>query len=157
MSTIKIRKVTIEDVKPLMPLIAQLGYPTTEESLIARIALYQLGFSDIAWVALSDDKVIGCIAMHLYDLFHSTERYARIVSLIIDEPFRRHGIGRSLIARAEKYAIKKNCAVLELSSSLKRYKHGSLDFYTSMGYTNDGEFEAHYLRKFLKPKEGPML
>ncbi len=158
MMNIKIRKVAMSDVKCLSPLITQLGYPTTEENLIARIALYQHSDTDRAWIALDDaQNIVGCIAVHCYDLFHSTERYGRIVSLVVQQSLRRMGIGRRLIARAEYYASQKNCSALELSCSLKRTKLGSQDFYDSLGYKNDGEYETSYLRKYLKLKEGPLL
>ncbi len=150
----KIRKVTLCDVKALLPLISQLGYPISEEQLIARLALYQ-GYNDAAWVGLIDDKIIGSIAVHVYDLFHCTERYGKIVSLVVDKPYRRLGYGKQLLAYAERYAKEKSCCVLELTSSLKRLKYGSHDFYDSHGYKNDGEYESRYFRKFLKPKEGP--
>ncbi len=153
---IKIRKVALCDVKTLLPLISQLGYPISEEQLIARLALYQ-GYNDAAWVALLDDKMIGTIAVHVYDLFHCTERYARIVSLVVDLPYRRLGIGKQLLSYAERYALEKGCSALELTSSLKRLKYGSHDFYDSHGYQNDGEYESRYFRKFLKPKEGPYV
>lgn len=153
---IKIRKVALCDVKALLPLISQLGYPISEEQLIARLALYQ-GYNDAAWVALLDDKMIGTIAVHVYDLFHCTERYARIVSLVVDLPYRRLGIGKQLLDYAERYAMEKGCSALELTSSLKRLKYGSHDFYDSHGYQNHGEYESRYFRKFLKPKEGPYV
>ena len=104
------------DARALLPLVNQLGYPTTEENLIARIALYQQSPFDRSWIAIQNEQIIGCIALHLYDLFHSTERYARIVSLIVRDTHRRQGIGKKLIARAERYALRKNC------SSLEKYK-----------------------------------
>lgn len=153
---IKIRKVALCDVKALLPLISQLGYPISEEQLIARLALYQ-GYNDAAWVALLDDKIIGSVAIHVYDLFHCTERYARIVSLVVDQPYRRLGVGKQLLEYAERYAMEKGCSALELTSSLKRLKYGSHDFYDSHGYKNNGEYESRYFRKFLKPKEGPYV
>lgn len=153
----KIRKISMPDAKALLPLIEQLGYITTEENLIARIALYQHSPNDCAWIAIQNDTIIGCIALHFYDLFHSTERYARITSLVVKDTHRRRGIGRRLIARAERYALQKNCSTLELSSSLKRSKLGTHDFYAKLGYTNDGEYETSYLRKFLRSKEGPLF
>lgn len=153
----KIRKIAMSDVKLLLPLIQQLGYTTTEENLVARIALYQHSEHDRAWIAIQNEEIIGCVAVHFYDLFHSTERYARILSLVVKDTHRRRGIGKRLIARAERYAIQKNCSALELSSSMKRIKLGTHDFYAKLGYTNDGEYETSYLRKFLRSKEGPLL
>lgn len=153
---IKIRKVALCDVKALLPLISQLGYPISEEELIARLALYQ-GYNDAAWVALLEDKIIGSVAVHVYDLFHCTERYGRIVSLVVDQPYRRLGVGKQLLEYAERYAMEKGCSALELTSSLKRLKYGSHDFYDSHGYKNNGEYESRYFRKFLKPKEGPYV
>lgn len=145
------------DAKDLLPLVNQLGYPTTEENLIARIALYQQSLQDQSWIAIEDGEIIGCIALHIYDLFHSTERYARIISLIVKDTHRRQGIGKRLLRKAERYAISQNCSMLELSSSLKRTKQGTHHFYEALGYKNEGEYETHYLRKYLRPKEGPLL
>lgn len=155
--TITLRRISLCDVEALLPLVEQLGYPTSPENLTARIALYQMSTNDIAWVAAKGDEIIGSVALHIYDLFHSTERYARIVSMIVKETYRRQGIGKLLIQKAESYAKKVNCSTLELSSSLKRFKHGAHAFYESLGYTNDGEYETLYLRKFLRPKEGPLF
>jgi GNAT superfamily N-acetyltransferase len=154
---IKIRKITMGDARDLLPLVNQLGYPTTEENLIARIALYQQSMFDRAWVAIENGHVMGFIALHVYDLFHSTERYARIVSLIVRDTHRRQGIGRRLILKAERYASTQNCSSLELSSSHKRIKQGTDHFYEALGYKNEGEYASNYLRKFLRPKEGPLL
>lgn len=154
---IKIRRVTMADARALVPLVNQLGYPTTEENLIARIAHYQHSQNDLAWIAVQDDEIVGCIALHLYDLFHSTERYARIVSLIVRDTHRRNGIGKRLLHKAERYAFSRHCSMLELSSSLKRIKLGTHHFYEAQGYKNEGEYETNYLRKFLRPKEGPLL
>jgi len=154
---IKIRKVALCDVKSLLPLISQLGYPIKEEDLIARIALYQHSINDYAWVALDEEEIIGCVALHLFDFFHSTERYARIVSLVIKDPYRGKGVGSRLIARAERFAKEKGCSTLEVTSSLKRAKLGVHTFYAHRGYANEGVAETRYLRKFLKPKEGPSL
>lgn len=153
-----IRTVMLSDAKFLLPLIAQLGYAIPEESLIARIALYQLGLNDIAWVVTTQEGgIIGCIAVHLYDLFHCNERYARIVSIAVKEEYRRQGVGNLLIKHAEKYAQKKHCIALELTSSLKREKMGVHSFYENLGYHNEGEYKTAYFRKFLKPKTGPQL
>lgn len=154
---IKIRRVTMADARELLPLVNQLGYPTTEENLIARIALYQHSPCDRSWIAIEDDHIVGCIALHLYDLFHCTERFARIVSLIVRDTHRRQGIGKRLLRKAELYARSQNCTTLELSSSLKRIKLGTHHFYEALGYKNEGEYQSDYLRKFLRPKEGPLL
>lgn len=156
-TSIKIRRVTMADARELLPLVNQLGYPTTEENLIARIALYHNSQQDRSWIAIEDEHIVGCIAVHLYDLFHSTERYARIMSLIVRDTHRRQGIGKRLLRKAEHYATKQNCSMLELSSSLKRVKLGTHHFYEALGYKNEGEFESNYLRKYLRPKEGPLL
>jgi N-acetylglutamate synthase-like GNAT family acetyltransferase len=155
--TLQIRRVTLCDVPEIAPLIAQMGYPISEEELTARVALYQLGQNNIAWVALNEESIVGCVALHIYDLFHCAERYSRIVSLVVKDTYRRAGIGKKLIEHAEKYAINHNCSTLELSSSLKRLKTGTHAFYDALGYKNEGETESRYLRKFLRPKVGPYL
>jgi N-acetylglutamate synthase-like GNAT family acetyltransferase len=150
----KIRKVTISDVCLLLPLIEQLGDRITEEDLTARLGLYTHSTVDRAWVMEADnEEIVGCIAVHCYDLFHSSDRYARITSLIVKESHRRQGIGRRLVARAEKYALTKNCTALELSSPVKNHQSGSHDFFVALEYRNDGAAEVLYLRKLIEPAE----
>jgi (aminoalkyl)phosphonate N-acetyltransferase len=79
------------------------------------------------------------------------------VSLIVRDTHRRQGIGKRLLRKAELYARCQNCTTLELSSSLKRIKLGTHHFYEALGYNNEGEYKSDYLRKFLRPKEGPLL
>ena len=151
----KLRKVTISDVTALLPLMKQLGYTIAEEDLTARLALYTHSRNDIAWVAVTpDDEILGCIALHKYDLFHSNARYARIVTLIVKDTYRRQGIGTKLIRRAERHAARRNCAALELSCSVKR-RAETQDFYRSEGYISDKEEGSNYFIKHLKPKIGP--
>lgn len=154
---IKLRKVALSDAKALLPLIKELGYDITEESLSARIALYQSSQNDIAWVAARGEEILGCVALHLFDLFHSNERFARIVSLVIKKEHRRQGLGKRLIRKAESVAKKRNCAALELTSNVKRSKHGVPHFYEQLGYSNEGEAASYYFRKYLKPKEIPFI
>lgn len=147
---IKIRKVNISDAKNLLPLIQKLGYTTTEESMIAKIAYYQYSFVDRAWVALDGESIVGCIAIHVHDVFHSTERFGRITTLTIKKSHRRQGIGKKLLNRAERYAALKNCEIIELANT-KKNDQGLKLFYSSMGYNNYNEkVNYYYLRKYLQ-------
>lgn len=154
---IKLRKATLSDARALLPLIKELGYDISEESLSAHIALYQAGQNDIAWVLTKGDEILGCIAVHIFDLFHSHQRYARIVSLVVKNEYRRQGLGKRLVRKAEYFAKQRNCQALELTSSHKREKFGITGFYGGLGYQNEGELGSFYFRKYLQPKEGPFL
>lgn len=150
------RRLQKTDVEELMPLVQQLGYKPSLDYLSAKVALYQ-DEQNKAWVAQIDNDLVGVIAIHFYDVFHINERYARIVTLVIKENYRRHGIGRKLIELAEAEACASDCSALEVTSNLRRFKHGTHDFYTQMGYTNQGDAETRYLRKFLKGKTVPVV
>lgn len=145
------RRLVPSDVQGLMPLVQQLGYKPSLDYLSAKIALYQ-DEQNKAWVAQSGSDLVGIIAIHYYDLFHVNEKYARIVSLVTRDNYRRQGIGRKLLELAEQDARSLECTALEVTSNLRRFKYGTYEFYDNMGYKDHGHPQTRYLRKFLKEK-----
>lgn len=153
---IQYRRLQTSDSVGLMPLVKQLGYQPSLDYLAAKVALYQ-DEQNKGWVALSHEVLIGVIAIHYYDVFHVNEKHARIVSLVINDAYRRQGLGRKLIELAEDDAKALDCTTIEVTSNLRRFKHGTHEFYDSLGYKNEGDAETRYLRKFLKEKALPVV
>jgi hypothetical protein len=69
MSTITIRRANIDDISAMLPLMAQLGYPTTLHELEKRFLIFT-GTSDYGVaVACTDDNIVGLVAWSKSILF----------------------------------------------------------------------------------------
>jgi amino-acid N-acetyltransferase len=98
---LEIRKARMEDIAPLVELIN--GYaargimlPRTEFEMSEHIRDFS--------VAISDDRVLGCGALHFY-----SPAVGEVRSLAVDESAKTHGVGRriveALLAEANEYSL----------------------------------------------------
>ena len=142
-----LRSLKFEDVPSLLPLMEELGYPISLQEMQARTLLYKKDRHKKVFVALLHKKVVGCIALSLMDYFHAKRCSCRIVALIVKKEVRRQKIGSLLLQKAESFAQKRGCSLIELTTGAHRKKMGSHDFYEKMGYHN--KEEKLYLRKHL--------
>lgn len=124
----------------------QLGYQVDIKTLKNNLDHY----NDTVLVAVDGEQVIGCLAYHVLQLFHSAHRHLRIVSLVIDQSHRGRGVGKQLLARAEKLAKKLGCDAVELTSARHRAKTGAHAFYSRQGYERNGK--TSYFRKIIGPE-----
>ena len=62
------------------------------------------------------------------------EAFVVIGGLVVDREYRKRGIGRRLLARAEEWAAQQACSVVRLTSNEKRIEAHA--FYERAGYTN---------------------
>lgn len=142
-----IRMAQIGDIKSLLPLLSQLGYATTLPDLTSRFQSFidQPGYGVV--VAADKDHIAGFIAWSRVMLFVSDKIRFHIEALIIDAAYRRHGLGKRLIAHLENYAQQYPHVVIDLTSNIKRAADGAHDFYKSLGYVNEGNTQKIYLRR----------
>jgi GNAT superfamily N-acetyltransferase len=144
-----IRMATPQDGPALLPLLAQLGYPTT----LAEIEQRLLNFSRLpkhgVAIALSADKIIGWVAWSATHPFITDQMRFRVEGLVIDQHYRRHGIGKQLMHFVETFAQQWQPAMIELTSSVKRAQEGTHAFYQSIGYNNEGQQAKWYARKAI--------
>ena len=62
------------------------------------------------------------------------DAFVVIGGLVVDREYRKQGIGRRLLVRAEEWAAQQGCSLVRLWSNVKRVEaHG---FYERAGYTN---------------------
>ena len=85
---------------------------------------------------------MGFVAFHVIDRFEVDDRFVRIVALVVDPGVRERGIGRLLMADAERVAREEGCAYLEITAGHHRPEARQL--YESLGYEAG---VAAYLRK----------
>jgi predicted N-acetyltransferase YhbS len=130
---ITIRSARPSDAETIAALTRQLGY-TAEPSAVADRLSRMLARTDQQFLVAEDEgKPVGWIHM-LFAEYVEAEAFVVIGGLVVDREYRRQGIGRRLLVRAEEWAAQHGCALVRLSSNVKRVEaHG---FYERAGYTN---------------------
>ncbi len=144
---IVIRNAETKDIDALLPLLEQLGYPTTKELLEQRFArfLSTEGYGIV--VACIKNQVVGFIAFSKSNLFVSDTSRIRIEAIAVDKEFRGQNIGKQLMQFVESHAQKISPVIIDLLSGLRRANDGTHEFYKKLGYKNEGFMAKLYLRK----------
>jgi GNAT superfamily N-acetyltransferase len=140
-ATITVRAATTADAGRLAALLTDEGYPAGETDLVARIERFSTPDSHVL-VAEAAGEVVGFIAFHLVPRFETDERFARIVALVVEPGVRERGVGKRLMADAERIAKDAGAAFLEVTSGHHRPEARKL--FESLGYDAG---VAAYLRK----------
>ena len=135
------RAATAADAERLAGLLTEEGYPAGTSDLAARIARFSTPASRVV-VAEAGGEVVGFIAFHVIDRFEVDERFVRIVALVVDPGVRERGVGRLLMAEAERAAIEVGAAYLEITAG--HHRPEARQMYESLGYDAG---VAAYLRK----------
>jgi len=129
-----IRTAEADDAAVLVPLYAELGYPSSADEMAARLA--RVLRDENHRVLVAGDKagvVIGCV--HIGRLMSlDADLSGQILGLVVAEKARRFGVGRALMAAAEDWARDKQCVKVILRSSVRRTE--AHEFYERIGYRN---------------------
>ena len=140
-AAVTVRPATAEDAERFASLLTDEGYPAGASDLAARIERFTGDDSGVL-AAEASGEVIGFIAFHVMPRFETDERFARIVALVVDPGVRARGIGRQLMTEAERVAMERGAAFLEVTAGHHRPEARKL--FESLGY--DASLAA-YLRK----------
>ena len=99
-------------------------------------------------VAEVDGSIVGTV--HLIVIHHfsrSCKPSGLLESMVVDEAYRRKGVGAALLREAQRLALGTGCYKLALSSNLAR--RGAHRFYSRLGWTR-----THYGFSLEPPKSG---
>jgi GNAT superfamily N-acetyltransferase len=141
-----IRDAVAADAAELALLTAQLGYVADAEAISGRLARIAGAPDQLVIVAVVDDKIAGWLQAHASVVLESGFR-VEIVGLVVGEKFRRGGVGRSLVQRAEQWAREIGAEAVVVRSNTQRVE--SHRFYPALGFTAT-KTQAVY-RKVLRP------
>ena len=144
-----IRHATIDDTPRLLPLLSELGYPTTLEDLNRRFLKFVKNPGYGIAVCEMDEKITGFIAWTITDHLISDATRFSIVGIVVSTNHRNMGIGKKLMKFVEDIAKQHSPAIIDLTSGLRRAKDGTHEFYKRIGYKNEGHMAKLYLRKEL--------
>ena len=131
-----IREATIEDAFAICNIsCADLGYDCSCEFVSTRISNLDKGREKV-FVAEVNGIVAGYIHAEKYQTLYF-EPMINILGLAVSSEFRRRGIGRMLLKRAERWANAVGIHKIRLNSGASRKEAHS--FYRAMGYSNEKE------------------
>jgi GNAT superfamily N-acetyltransferase len=136
MTIIQIREAQATDSPAITRLVAQLGYPTAEAEIQKRLAPI-LAHPDYAlWVAEISGQVVGLTGVFVHLALEYDGFYGRLLGLVVDEPYRKQGIGKKLLDQTERWLRERGVNKLTLTSGTQRI--GAHKFYRRLGYAETG-------------------
>lgn len=118
----------------LTTLTNALGYPTTIEQMSARMGTICRLDHYHTLVAVSGHKIVGYAGLIKNYFWEQDGTYVRIQALVVDKEYRRSGIGKKLLAAAEKYAADNGASMLFLSCGNREERRSAHLFYPAMGF-----------------------
>jgi GNAT superfamily N-acetyltransferase len=133
MSEIRTRIASPEDASVLARLNEEFnGSRLPAEHYAARLA--DPNRVDTPILAEMDGAVAGYANLRILQPVFVKEAYAELTELYVLETARRHGIGRLLLAHAERLAVEAGAEEMIILTGF--YNHAALELYRAMGYQN---------------------
>jgi ribosomal protein S18 acetylase RimI-like enzyme len=142
-ATIELRHAAAGDAEAIATLFTDEGYPAGPSDIVARLERFATDDAQVI-VAEHDGALLGFIALCALPRFEHDDWIVRIVALVVDAGARERGVGRTLMAEAERIGRDRGAAFIELTAGHHRPEARHL--YESLGY--DSTVTA-YLRKKL--------
>jgi ribosomal protein S18 acetylase RimI-like enzyme len=131
-----IRAAEIRDAAAIAQLMCELGYDTTKSEMEMRMERIATDERYRTFVAVRDGKVCGMIGTVTSPSYEHNDMGGRILALVTSKTMRRQGIGRALIAIAEKDFTQRGIQRIALNTRLAR--EDAHKFYESLGYERNG-------------------
>jgi GNAT superfamily N-acetyltransferase len=130
------RPASAEDADRVAELLEQLGYPTSPETADRRLQALTASPHDEVWVAEQEGTVVGLVSIHVSGALERDGEVAKVNAIVVDEAARRQGIGKQLMALAEREARRRGCVLLFLTTAERRQDAHA--FYRGLGFEETG-------------------
>jgi ribosomal protein S18 acetylase RimI-like enzyme len=128
---IRLRSMTAIDIAEGVRLLAQLGYAMAEDELAQRLRDVLSAPGHEVLIAVSGAQIAGLMHVFVRPAIENP-REAVVQAIVVDAAHRRAGIGRSLMAAAERFGTEQQCRSVVLSSNITRAPAHA--FYKALGY-----------------------
>jgi GNAT superfamily N-acetyltransferase len=142
-ATLTLRPADANDAETIAALFTEEGYPAGPSDIVTRLERFASEHAQVI-VAEHDGALLGFIAIHALPRFEHDDWIVRILALVVDAGARERGVGRALMAKAERIGRDLGAGFIELTAGHHRPEARHL--YESLGY--DSTVTA-YLRKKL--------
>ncbi len=136
MERLNIRPASISDASPLARLMEQLGYPTLASEMQERLKDILSHGDYHTLVAEINDHISGMIGVHVGLYYEKNGAYGQIVALIVEQEYRGHHIGSSLMAAGERWLQNRGAHLIIVNSGTTR--ETAHQFYKHLGYQTTG-------------------
>ena len=130
------RDAELNDAAELAVLMCELGYETKRAEMETRLKLILSNPAYKTFVAIMDGCLCGMIGTFTYPSYEHNDSGGRILALVTSSAARRRGIGRALVATAEKDFAQRGVSRVALDTRLTR--EDAHKFYESLGYERNG-------------------
>jgi N-acetylglutamate synthase-like GNAT family acetyltransferase len=132
---------TIRDAEPtdaaaLVRLLEQLGYPAGQDAVLRRLERFDASAADRLFVAEFDGEVVGLAGIHVSPSLEHDGDAAKVSAIVVDEAFRRRGVGRALLDAVETEARARGCRLVFLTTAERRRE--AHEFYRRAGWEETG-------------------
>jgi GNAT superfamily N-acetyltransferase len=117
---VDVRPLTLDDSAALVPLLDQLGYPSSSLSIRDRVGFLLTDSTVGCWVAEDATGVAGVLTGHLSRSLETDGLTARLTALVVDARTRGRGTARLLTAAFEDWARDNGATRAGLSSNASR-------------------------------------
>ena len=142
-ATTVLRPAEAGDAESIANLFTDEGYPAGPSDIVVRLERFASPDARVV-VAEHDGALLGFIAFHALPRFEHDDWIVRVLALVVDAGARERGVGRTLMAEAERVGVAMGAAFIEVTAGHHRPEARHL--YESLGY--DASVAA-YLRKKL--------
>ena len=142
-ATTTLRPAEASDAPAIANLFTDEGYPAGPSDIVVRLGRFASPDAQVV-VAEHDGALLGFIAFHALPRFEHDDWIIRVLALVVDAGARERGVGRTLMAEAERVGVALGAAFIEVTAGHHRPEARHL--YESIGY--DASVTA-YLRKKL--------
>jgi len=139
-----IRDAEMNDAAALAQLMCELGYETSTTEMKQRLESVLSDARCRTFLAEINGQVCGMIGTLTHASHEHNDVSGKIIALVVSKKQRRSGIGRALIAAAEKDFANRGVTRLSLTTRFSREE--AHQFYESLGYTRTGIRFAKTLR-----------
>ncbi|HTU98480.1 MAG TPA: GNAT family N-acetyltransferase [Solirubrobacteraceae bacterium] len=130
-----IRLASPRDADAVAELLTELGYPHDREHAAAQLLAWMAeAHGEVLVAQAGDGAAVGVVAVHRVPSFERPGAFARVLALSVGAGQRRAGVGRRLMAAAERWAAAHGCTVVEVTSL--RSREDAHAFYRALGYTD---------------------
>jgi len=131
-----IRDARLSDAPALAALMCELGYETSNAEMRQRLESILTDPRFRTFVAEIDNTVYGMIGTLAHASHEHNDLSGKIIALVVSKKRRRGGIGRTLIAAAEKDFAKRKVTRVSLTTRFTREE--AHQFYEALGYSRTG-------------------
>jgi GNAT superfamily N-acetyltransferase len=127
-----IRDATIDDSRAISQLMTELGYPTTEPAMRARLESIAADGLYGTFVAEEDGVVVGIAGVRTGRYYEKDGIYAHLLVLVVSSSCQGRGVGSRLAEAVERWSVSQGASAIVVNSALRRHEaHG---FYERRGY-----------------------